>query len=234
MSGDVMAITSARAAIGRIFYQRCFYLFLVLLVLVAGVPFIEPTPLGRFSANAAGLAVVFAAVAAVGRTVLSFVIALLLAAPAAVFHWLGITTGEIQANVLAWWFAAALYTTTLVYLLHYVFQHDVMTSDRLFGAAAAYLMIGVLWGYLYALVGHYYPGSFATGGVATPLATYDYLYFSFTVLTSTGFGDVTALLRQARSLCVVEQLIGTLFLAILIARLAGIYPPKEGAATPTA
>jgi uncharacterized membrane protein len=58
-----------------------------------------------------------------------------------------------------------------------------------------------------------------------PLATYDYLYFSFTVVTSTGFGDITPLLRQARSLCVVEQLIGTLFLAILIARLAGVYLP---------
>ena len=46
-----MAITRARAAIGRIFYQRCFYLFLVLLALIVGVPFIEPTALGRFTVN---------------------------------------------------------------------------------------------------------------------------------------------------------------------------------------
>ena len=62
------------------------------------------------------------------------------------------------------------------------------------------------------------------------MAAYDFLYFSFTVLTSTGFGDITPLLRQARSLCVVEQLTGTLFLAILIARLAGVYPPAERSA----
>ena len=85
-----------------------------------------------------------------------------------------------------------------------MFQHDVMTADRLFGAAAAYLMIGVLWAYLYAIVGYRYPGSFGVGGAATALTTYDYLYFSFTVLTSTGFGDITPLLRQARSLCVVR------------------------------
>ena len=222
-----MAIIKARAAIGRLFYQRCFYLFLVLLALIVGVPFIEPTRLGRFAVNVSGTFVVIAAVAAVGRTVLSFVIALLLAAPAAIFHWLGMTVDDRHYLLLSWCFAAGLYAMTLVYLLRYVFHRDVMTADRLFGAAAAYLLIGVLWAYLYAIVGELYPGSFAVGGAAATLATYDFLYFSFTALTSTGFGDITALSRQARSLCVFEQLVGTLYLAILIARLAGIYPPPE-------
>jgi hypothetical protein len=47
------------------------------------------------------------------------------------------------------------------------------------------------------------------------------------VLTSTGFGDLTPLTRQARGICMVEQLTGALFVAILIARLAGVYPPRE-------
>jgi Ion channel len=221
-----MAITRARAAIGRIFYQRCFYLFLVLLALIVGVPFIEPTPVGRFAANLMGIVVVIAAVAAIGRTVFSFVFALCLAVPTVVYHWLGVTTADAQWTLLSWCSAAALYAATLAYLLRYVFQRDVMTADRLFGAAAAYLMIGVLWGYLYAIVGYFYPGSYgSSSGVA--LTGYDYLYFSFTVLTSTGFGDITPLLRQARSLCVFEQLVGTLFLAILIARLAGVYSPRD-------
>ena len=222
-----MAITQARAAIGRIFYQRCFYLFLVLLALIIGVPFIEPTQAGRFLVNVTGTAVVIAAVATVGRTRLSFVIAFLLAIPAAIFHWLGMSTDDPHYLLLSACFGAALYAMTLAYLLRYVFERDVITADRLFGAASAYLIIGVLWAYLYAIVGHRYPGSFAVGGAATALATYDYLYFSFTALTSTGFGDITPLSRQARSLCVSEQLIGTLFLAILIARLAGVYPPGE-------
>ncbi len=222
-----MAIKQARAAIGRLFYQRCFYLFLVLLTLVVGVPFIEPTPLGRFTVNLTGIVVIIAAVATVGRTVLSFVIALLLAVPAAVFHWLGMSAADPHWSFVSWCFGAGLYATTLAYLLRYVFQQDVMTADRLFGAAAAYLMIGVLWAYFYAIVGYRYPGSFGSSGAAVELSTYDYLYFSFTVLTSTGFGDITPLLRQARSLCVSEQLVGTLFLAILIARLAGVYPPLE-------
>jgi len=56
----------------------------------------------------------------------------------------------------------------------------------------------------------------------------DFLYSSFTVLTSTGVGGVVPALRQRRVVCVVQQLIGALFLALLIARLAGVYPPLRG------
>jgi len=55
----------------------------------------------------------------------------------------------------------------------------------------------------------------------------DALYLSITVLTSTGFGDVTPLTSPARGVCMIEQIAGALFVAILIARLAGVYPPRE-------
>ena len=104
-----------------------------------------------------------------------------------------------------------------------------MTGDKLWGAAASYLMIGVLWVYLYSLVEYFYPGSFGSGGVAGKYDLSEMVYFSFTVLTSTGFGDITPLSRQARSLCTLEQIIGVLYVTILIARLAGVYPPKAEA-----
>jgi hypothetical protein len=101
-----------------------------------------------------------------------------------------------------------------------------MTADKLFGAASAYLMLGVLWMFLYALIGNFYPASFMVAGVVTTPEVIDFLYFSFTVLTSTGFGDIVPVTRQARAICVLEQLAGALFVAILIARLAGVYPPS--------
>jgi len=221
-----VAIDRARATLGRVFFQRCFYLFVVLLALVAGAPLVEPTPTSQLALAIVHLLVVVAAVAAVGRTVGSFAVAVLLAAPTLGFHWLAWRTGAPQHYALWWGFGTALYLATLSYLLRYVFHRDVMTADKLWGAAAAYLMIGVLWAYLYTLVEHFYPMSFAVGGAPTDLAMPEFVYFSFTVLTSTGFGDVTPLSRQARSLCVIEQITGALFVAILIARLAGVYPPR--------
>jgi hypothetical protein len=227
-----MAINRARTALAQVFFQRCFYLFVAVLALVMVVLLLEPTPRARIMLNVGNAFVVVAAVAAVGRTQLSFVIALLLAAPTLVFQQLAIDEGDSQFLLHSWAFGAALYASTIGYLLRYVFQRDVMTADKLYGAAAGYLMLGVLWAYLYAIANHLQPGSFAFGGaVASPLFG-DRLYFSFTTLTSTGFGDAVPLLRYARGLCVLEQLVGALFLAILIARLAGVYPPgREKAGT---
>lgn len=222
-----MAIDRARTALAQVFFQRCFYLFVAVLALVMAVLLLEPTPRGRVLLNAGNLLVVVAAVAAVGRTQLSFAIALLLAAPTLLFQLLAIDEGDSRFLLHSWAFGAALYGTTIGYLLRYVFQREVMTADKLYGAAAAYLMLGVLWGYLYAIANHLQPGSFAFGGAVVPPALGDLLYFSFTVLTSTGFGDAVPVLRYARGLCVLEQLVGALFLAILIARLAGVYPPSR-------
>jgi hypothetical protein len=222
-----MSIRIARETLGRIFLQRCFYLFMLLLLLVAIVPFVEPTPRGRLLIGAVNAFLVLAATATVGRTLLSFVIALLLAAPTLAFQYLGIASDSRELLALSWAFAGALYAATITYLLRYVFQPEVMTTDKLFGAAAGYLMLGVLWAYLYSLIDYHHPGSFAIGGQVASLASNDAIYFSYTVLTSTGFGDIVPVSRQARALCIVQQLVGALFLAILIARLAGVYPPTR-------
>jgi len=220
-----MAIRIAREKLSQVFYQRCFYLFVVLLVFIAGVSFVPATPFGRLVIGGINAFLVVATVAAVGRTVLSFVIALLLAGPALVFQYLGVTTGQAEPLAAAWLCDAALYATAVTYLLLYVFRPEVMTIDKLYGAASSYLMLGVVWAYIYSLMDHFYPQSFSVGGKAAPLPPIDALYFSFTVLTSTGFGDIVPLARQARAVCVVEQVTGALFVAILIARLAGVYLP---------
>ena len=76
-----MAIRITRERIGRIFTQRCFYLFALLLALIAVVPFLPATNQGRMVINWINVFLVIATVAAVGRTMLSFVIAALLAVP---------------------------------------------------------------------------------------------------------------------------------------------------------
>jgi hypothetical protein len=225
--GWAMLIRNAGRLVGKIFFQRCFYLFLVLMLFLGAVPFIEATPVGRFATNCVNTFIIVAAVASVGRTTVSFAVAILLAGPALTYQLISVTGSDPHAIAVSWGFGALLYATTVAYLLRYVFRREVMTADKLFGAASAYLLIGFFWAFLYALIAHFYSGSFALFGSRTPISFYDFVYFSFTVLTSTGFGDITPLSRQARGVCVVEQIAGSLFLAILIARLAGVYPPSD-------
>jgi hypothetical protein len=222
-----MAIGATREALSRVFYQRCFWLFAALLVLIGAVGFVPANDNGRLVLNGVNIFMLIATVAAVGRTTLSFVIALLLAVPAMWFQYLGLQHDSDSNLAWSWIFSATLYFITTAYLLRYVFQPRIMTQDKLFGAAAVYLLLGVLWAYLYAITGFFYPQSYMIVGQPGPLAFADALYLSITVLTSTGFGDVTPLTRQARGLCMIEQITGALFVAILIARLAGVYPPRE-------
>lgn len=225
-----MPLHFTRRAFARVFTQRCFYLFLALLLLVVLAPVIGDTPRGRITANVINLLVLLAAVAAVGRSILSFVIALLLAAPTLALQLLGLAWSHERYLALSWMFGAAFYFATIVYLLGYVFSRESMTSDKLYGAAASYLMVGVLWAYLYGITQHFFPGAFSAGGsVMAQVPGVDLIYFSFSTLTTTGFGDIAPVHRIARTLATLEAVLGTLYVAILIARLAGIYPPKADA-----
>lgn len=223
-----MALRIARETLSRIFFQRCFYLFLLLLTLIAVAPFMPLTPTGRVVVNAINTFVVIATVAAVGRSHLSFLLVLLIAVPATAFQWIGIHQQNDDWLMRSWASGALLYLVTISYLLRYVFQREVMTADKLFGAAAAYLMLAIFFAYLYCIVGYHYPDSYQYSGKVGSLGFYDGICFSMTVLTSTGFGDITPLSGPARSVCMVEQVTGGLFLAILIARLAGVYRPAQG------
>ena len=222
-----MAIGATRDALSRIFYQRCFWLFVMLVVLVAAVAFVPGNDQGRLVLNGVNMFLLIATVAAVGRTMLSFVIAVLLAAPAVGYQYLGLWRDSDGDLAISWIYSGALYFITTVYLLRYVFQPKVMTQDKLFGAAAAYLMIALFWAYLYSIVGHFYPGSYMVSGQPGRLVFADSLFLSFAMLTSNGFSDITPLTRAARGVCNLEQITGALYVAILIARLAGVYPPRE-------
>jgi hypothetical protein len=223
-----MAITQAYAQLSRVFTQRCFHLFIAMLVLVLVGPLASATPRGWIAVDVVESFVLAAAVAAFGSSLLSVVISLLLALPMIGFQVYAGEVGLRQYTMISTAFGAAFYATSTLYLLAYVFRREVMTADKLYGAAAAYLMLGVLWAYLYGLIEYFIPGAFVSTAAKPQLDATDSIYFSFTVLTSTGLGDIVPRAPIAQSLTVAEHIVGVLFVAILVARLAGIYPPREG------
>jgi hypothetical protein len=121
---------------------------------------------------------------------------------------------------------AIFYMITITHVLRYVLAPGEVTADKLHGAIAAYILAGFLWTSLYTIVYHLNPGSFSYNGAsvsANIFRTEDLLYFSFATLTTTGYGDIAPVTAHARSLVILEQLAGTFYIAILIARLTGLY-----------
>jgi len=87
-----------------------------------------------------------------------------------------------------------------------------------------YLLIGLRFVQVSRLIAQRVPGAFLVRG--TP-ADYDAVvpllrYYSFVTLTSLGFGDITPVHPVARSMTVLEALIGVLYPAVLIARLVSL------------
>lgn len=221
-------LEAARDTVVVTIRQRCFWLFAALLLLIVSVPFLEETPAGRVVLNVTSLLVLVAGAGAISRSAGSIVITLLLAVPTAVFLLLSLRSGETHARVLSQAFGTAFYFAVTSYLLSYTLRRDVMTVDKLYGAAAAFLLLGVLWSYLYAILLAFYPGALLQNGAPmTSAAPSTMLFFSFTTLTAAGLSDILPALPLARMLCSLEMITGVLFIAVLIARLAGSYPPRE-------
>lgn len=95
-------------------------------------------------------------------------------------------------------------------------RHPRVQGSTILGALCIYLLLGQFFAYLFAALGALSPPFFAAE--AHPTAV-DYLYFSYTSLTTVGYGDLTAGKDVGRILAICEALIGQLYLVTVVALL---------------
>jgi hypothetical protein len=107
-------------------------------------------------------------------------------------------------------------------------QKDV-TGDTLAGAACGYLLLGVLWAGLYAMLEVVEPGSITLpeGPAGIEEVSIWFTYFSFVTITTLGYGDMTPVTASAGMLAAIEALVGQLYIAVLIARMVGLHAMKK-------
>jgi hypothetical protein len=114
----------------------------------------------------------------------------------------------------------------LVMLSLQVFRSGPITAHRIRGAIVIYLLFGVLWSLFYMIADVTIPQAlhFRHGlAVSDQYALERILtYFSFTTLTTTGFGDITPTVPLTRTLAIFEALTGQLYLVITLARLVSL------------
>jgi len=113
----------------------------------------------------------------------------------------------------------------IIVVLWQVYREGPVTGHRVRGAVAAYLLIAIFFAYSYTFTAAVVPGSFQLPAWATQAGAErgeTFFYFSMVALTTTGFGDITPIHPLARSLVMMEALIGQLYPAILLARLVSL------------
>jgi Ion channel len=167
----------------------------------------EAAPSGRSSAVVTVVALVGSAVALAG----------------ALSH---TTAGEAGADL----WKTVLLLTSAVLVVRRVLARPTVTVQSIYGALSAYLIVGLMFAAFYAALQRLDPPFFAHH---QPASTQTFQYFSFTTLTTLGYGDFTAAGNDGRAVAVIEALTGQVFLATLVARLVAAFRPLAREPDPT-
>ena len=96
------------------------------------------------------------------------------------------------------------------------------------GAISVFTLLGLLFAFLYVFFSRWTHTDFFTGVHHPPVS--DYLFFSYTTLTTTGYGNLVPAGTVGQSFAVLEMLVGQFFLVTLVAGLVSLWRPGRAKA----
>jgi len=120
-------------------------------------------------------------------------------------------------------FNSAFFILTLVRVFQRTVRAETVTEDSLYGAACVYLLIGLTWSYAYYAAWGVSQAAFSTAGGGVLKAWPDFVYFSFTTLSTLGYGDIIPIAPAVRSMVILEVIVGVFFVAVIISKLVSLY-----------
>ncbi len=211
----------------RLFQQRYRYLLMTQFVFVVWYSLLEGMVgvmyLLELTLVATLLAGVF--VATIKRR--QFVIAVMLASVLILSRWSAIATSTDVLYLISYAAGAAFFLYIVVIVTFDIFtRSEKVTVDLIYGAVSVYWLLGLVFAFIYVLLEVFFPGSFIgnkleADSIGSSLSSF--VYFSFVTLTTLGYGDISPLSRVAGVLSYLEAILGQLYLAIMVARLVGMY-----------
>ena len=209
-------------------------LFLFLLALILGLPFLKSFVYGPLVAEVIFVGILVSAVSTLFGKGRSFYVAATLAVVASVSVLSSYFTSHRLPMLIALLASISLCVLVIYFLFRNLFEARSVTRDTIIGSICIYLLIGISFSQLFWLIEWLVPGSFvliegmtggegALGGVAVDhFRVGGFLYFSFVTLTTLGYGDVTPLSPFSQTACMLEAVIGQFYMAVMVARLVSL------------
>ncbi len=161
-----------------------------------------------------------------------FAIGLFLAVPTLAFGWIGLYISAHFITITGLMFRILFFGFILFVFLTSIFKTKKITSDLIYGSICIYLLIGIEWSFIYSLAEVIRPGSFELSSIiqGTQITAYDthsiyphFIYFSFTTLTTLGYGDILPKTLSSKFLTSLEAITGQFYVAVLVARLVALH-----------
>ncbi len=132
----------------------------------------------------------------------------------------------VSSQAIAIGFAASglLYLLAPIVVVRDIATRRSVERETVFGAIAAYLLVGMFFAFAYRAIGILQPAPFF--GDAGDGSTPQVLFFSFVTLTTTGYGNLVPLTNPGQTLAVLEAVLGQLFLVTAVAKVITAWKPK--------
>ena len=131
------------------------------------------------------------------------------------------TTGEGAVAFMS----AVLYLIAPLSITRHLLVRYEVDLQTVLGAIDVYLMAGMLFAFIYRFLGVVQPSPFF-GANGRGLIPQD-LFFSFTTVTTTGYGNLVPAGNPGQSLAVLEMLVGQLFLVIAVSKVISAFTPLK-------
>lgn len=203
--------------------RRLVILLASILVLLFAFPYFQGAPAEAALLNLLQVAMVIAAVAVVSTNWKHLVTAMSLGVLSLLSGWVPRSQEYPPIFIVGGFSAIAFYAYAVLMIIIHLLKQKEVTVDTLSGGFCGYFLIGLLWTEAFDLIEFYQPHSIIwANSPATPLNWSDLLYFSFTTLTTAGYGDVLPATGRGRSTALLESVSGVFYVAVMISRLVGL------------
>jgi len=116
---------------------------------------------------------------------------------------------------------------TIIELFKEIIRTKKIDFHIISSAISIYILIGIFWYLLFMLLLIIDPDSFYFRNLNKEYLSIDMIYFSFTTLTTLGYGDITPISYTAKMWSVTEAMIGVMFLAVMISRVVSLFGSKK-------
>jgi hypothetical protein len=128
-----------------------------------------------------------------------------------------------DAGVLTLLFLYGLfYFLAISILIAKISSKTTVTSDTVKGGISIYILLGFFWAILYMCLLFLDPDALANISSHEETAVFECYYYSFTTLTTLGYGDIVPVSKYARILAMLEAIAGPVYLAIFVAQIIGL------------
>jgi hypothetical protein len=119
--------------------------------------------------------------------------------------------------------AGLLYVMAPFSIIRHLAQRHTIDQETMLGAICAYLLFGIAFAFVYLALGNIQTDFFGNGQTVTMTQT---LFFSFTTLTTTGYGNLVPAGNPGQTIAVFEMILGQLFLITAMGKIVTEWRPR--------